>query len=82
MYRFRKQRFCSCDCARRERLGLLTPRQKQLRDFVALYVGKNARQPLYKEMRHALGTGSHSYVDFALAKLKLAGALRRERVRP
>lgn len=72
---YRKRQFCGNSCSLRNRA--LTPRQRQMRAYLLAYQSLNNRPPMQKQIRHHLGTGSHSYIGFAFAKLARAGALRR-----
>ena len=66
----------------RERSGMLTPRQRQIWDFLVDYVDRHGYPPTVREIGEAVGLASPSTVHAHLANLERAGLLRRDPTKP
>jgi repressor LexA len=65
-----------------ERSEVLTPRQRQIWDFVVDYVDGHGYPPTVREIGDAVGLASPSTVHAHLANLERAGLLRRDPTKP
>ena len=65
-----------------ERSEVLTPRQRQIWDFVVDYVDGHGYPPTVREIGEAVGLASPSTVHAHLANLERAGLLRRDPTKP
>src|SRR6266496_971892 len=63
-------------------VGMLTPRQQQIWDFVVEYVDRHGYPPTVREIGEAVGLASPSTVHAHLANLERAGLLRRDPTKP
>jgi repressor LexA len=61
---------------------VLTPRQRQIWDFVVDYVDQHGYPPTVREIGEAVGLASPSTVHAHLANLERAGLLRRDPTKP
>ena len=61
---------------------MLTPRQRQIWDFVVEYVDRHGYPPTVREIGEAVGLASPSTVHAHLANLERAGLLRRDPTKP
>jgi len=61
---------------------LLTPRQKEIWDFLLTYVEKHGYPPTVREIGQAVGLASPSTVHAHLANLERAGLLKRDPTKP
>ena len=61
---------------------MLTPRQRQIWDFVVDYVDQHGYPPTVREIGEAVGLASPSTVHAHLANLERAGLLRRDPTKP
>jgi len=61
---------------------VLTPRQRQIWDFVVEYVDRHGYPPTVREIGEAVGLASPSTVHAHLANLERAGLLRRDPTKP
>jgi len=55
----------------------LTPKQRELLEFVADYIEQHGRPPTFREMQEARGLKTKSAVHNMVVKLEEAGVLRR-----
>src|SRR5438132_1676975 len=62
--------------------GMLTPRQRQIWDFLVDYVDGHGYPPTVREIGEAVGLASPSTVHAHLANLERAGLLRRDPTKP
>src|SRR5213079_3282490 len=67
---------------RSERSGMLTPRQRQIWDFLVDYADAHGYPPTVREIGEAVGLASPSTVHAHLANLERAGLLRRDPTKP
>jgi repressor LexA len=65
-----------------ERSEVLTPRQRQIWDYVVDYVDGHGYPPTVREIGEAVGLASPSTVHAHLANLERAGLLRRDPTKP
>jgi repressor LexA len=61
---------------------LLTPRQKEIWDYLLTYVEKHGYPPTVREIGQAVGLASPSTVHAHLANLERAGLLKRDPTKP
>jgi repressor LexA len=61
---------------------LLTPRQREIWDFLLAYVEKHGYPPTVREIGQAVGLASPSTVHAHLANLERAGLLKRDPTKP
>src|SRR6516164_1037580 len=61
---------------------VLTPRQRQIWDFLVDYVDRHGYPPTVREIGEAVGLASPSTVHAHLANLERAGLLRRDPTKP
>src|SRR5947209_19630772 len=61
---------------------MLTPRQRQIWDFLVDFVDRHGYPPTVREIGEAVGLASPSTVHAHLANLERAGLLRRDPTKP
>jgi repressor LexA len=64
------------------RLEMLTPRQKEIYEFIVRYAEEQGYPPTVREIGEAVGLASPSTVHAHLANLERAGMLRRDPTKP
>src|SRR5664280_1835566 len=73
---------CSDICQPAKEDRLLTPRQREIWDYLLVYVEKHGYPPTVREIGQAVGLASPSTVHAHLANLERAGLLKRDPTKP
>src|ERR1035437_10802390 len=73
---------CSDKCQPAKEDRLLTPRQREIWDYLLVYVEKHGYPPTVREIGQAVGLASPSTVHAHLANLERAGLLKRDPTKP
>src|SRR5664280_2558162 len=73
---------CSDICQPAKEDRLLTPRQREIWDYLLVYVEKHGYPPTVREIGEAVGLASPSTVHAHLANLERAGLLKRDPTKP
>ena len=61
---------------------MLTPRQREIWDYLLAYVERHGYPPTVREIGQAVGLASHSTVHAHLANIERAGLLKRDPTKP